>query len=466
MSESQNIEWKRSWHEDYLKWVCGFANAFGGTICIGKNDFGEVVHVDNYAKLLEDIPNRIRNSMGIICDINLHEELDKKWIELKVNPYSVPVSLRGRYYYRSGSTKMELTGVELNEFLLKKAGKTWDDVVEQGATLADIDKESIHRFIEDSKDQGRLPDTSGLTTLQILNKLRLVEDNKLKRAALILFGKDPGRFFSNISVKIGRFGRDGSDLKFQELLEGNLIYLLNEVWVQLNYKFLTRPVEFVGMHRIEKGEYPLSALREMLLNALVHKTYTGAAVQLRVFDHKLSIWNEGLLPQGLNIDSLKYNHNSRPRNPKIADACFKAGYIDAWGRGTLKIISACKEAELPEPEILEKEGGVQVTIFKTISSIEKKVSGPIGGPIGGPMGGPIGGPIEKHTAFYSASLSARQLEVLEIIKANPKISRRKLAEQLKINVSAVQGHLDLLKEKGVLSRKGGTRGNWVILENN
>lgn len=278
MSESQNIEWKRSWHEDYLKWVCGFANAFGGTICIGKNDFGEVVHVDNYAKLLEDIPNRIRNSMGIICDINLHEELDKKWIELKVNPYSVPVSLRGRYYYRSGSTKMELTGVELNEFLLKKAGKTWDDVVEQGATLADIDKESIHRFIEDSKDQGRLPDTSGLTTLQILNKLRLVEDNKLKRAALILFGKDPGRFFSNISVKIGRFGRDGSDLKFQELLEGNLIYLLNEVWVQLNYKFLTRPVEFVGMHRIEKGEYPLSALREMLLNALVHKTYTGAAV--------------------------------------------------------------------------------------------------------------------------------------------------------------------------------------------
>jgi ATP-dependent DNA helicase RecG len=158
--------------------------------------------------------------------------------------------------------------------------------------------------------------------------------------------------------------------------------------------------------------------------------------------------------QGLDIDSLKYNHNSRPRNPKIADACFKAGYIDAWGRGTLKIISACKEAELPEPEIIEKEGGVQVTIFKTISSIEEKVSGP------------IGGPIEKQTAFHSASLSARQLEVLEIIKANTKISRRKLAEQLKINVSAVQGHLDLLKEKGVLSRKGGTRGYWVILENN
>ena len=127
-------------------------------------------------------------------------------------------------------------------------------------------------------------------------------------------------------------------------------------------------------------------------------------------------------------------------------------------RGTLKIISACKEAELPEPEISKKEGGVQVTIFKAILPVELIA--------GGPMGGPMGGPIEKQSAFHSVSLSTRQVEVLEIIKANTKISRRKLAEQLSINVSAVQGHLDLLKEKGVLSRKGGTRGIWVILENN
>ena len=124
MSERQNIEWKQSWHDDYLKWVCGFANAIGGTIYIGKDDKGNVVDLPDHQKLLEDIPNKIRNTMGIICDINLQEEAGKKFIEIKVNPYSVPVSFRGRYYYRTGSTKMELTGVELNEFLLKKAGKT------------------------------------------------------------------------------------------------------------------------------------------------------------------------------------------------------------------------------------------------------------------------------------------------------------------------------------------------------
>src|SRR5690606_17978185 len=189
---------------------------------------------------------------------------------------------------------------------------------------------------------------------------------KLKRAALVLFGIDPGRFFPNIMVKIGRFGKDGSDLKFQEVIEGNLVQLLNEVQVQLNYKFLTRSVDFAGLHRIEKGEYPVAALREMVLNALVHRTYMGAPVQIRVYDNKLSIWNEGALPHGLDVASLKADHNSRPRNPKIADACFKAGYIDTWGRGTLKIYNSCKEAELPEPEIIEKDGGVQVTVFKDI----------------------------------------------------------------------------------------------------
>jgi len=90
----------------------------------------------------------------------------------------------------------------------------------------------------------------------------------------------------------------------------------------------------------------------------------GAPVQLRVFDHKLSIWNEGVLPIGLSLDDLRVEHNSRPRNPKIAEACFLAGYIDTWGRGTLKIINSCKEAGLPEPEINEINGGINVILFK------------------------------------------------------------------------------------------------------
>lgn len=140
---------------------------------------------------------------------------------------------------------MELTGIELNEFLLKKAGKTWDDVVEEGAAIKDIDEKSIAKFIEDSKEKGRVPETKGLSVFQILEKLQLTEGKKLKRAAIVLFGKDPNRFYPNVQVKIGRFGKDSTDLKFHEIVEGNLIHMLDEVLSQLNHKFLIRPVDLL-----------------------------------------------------------------------------------------------------------------------------------------------------------------------------------------------------------------------------
>ena len=398
MPEQQNIEYKQRWHDDYLKWVCGFANAIGGMIYIGIDDKENVTHLADYAKLLEDIPNKIRNVMGIICDVQLEDKQGKKYISIKVNPYSVAVSLRGRYYYRTGSTKMELTGVELNEFLLKKAGKTWDDVLEEGATMKDIDERSITKFIEDSKEKGRMPETKGLSAFQILEKLQLTEGRKLKRAAIVLFGKDPNRFYPNVQVKIGRFGKDSTDLKFHEIVEGNLIQMLDEVQAQLNHKFLTRPVDFVGMQRVEKDEYPMAALREMLLNALVHRTYMGAHIQLRVYDDKLSIWNEGGLPYGLTLEELKGEHNSRPRNPKIAKACFMAGYIDTWGRGTLKIYNSCKEHGLPEPAILEKDGGFMVALNKAVQVIDE----------GGAIGGAIGSTIEQFVTEFG-TLASRKM---------------------------------------------------------
>jgi ATP-dependent DNA helicase RecG len=259
---------------------------------------------------------------------------------------------------------MELTGVELNEFLLKKAGKTWDDVIEERASINDIDTNSLEQFIQDGLKYGRMPDVDGLSTFQILEKLNLIEKGQLKRAAIILFAKDPNKFYPSIQVRIGRFVKDSTDLRFHEILEGNLVYLLKEVQAQLNYKFLTKRIEFEGMRRLEKDEYPIVALREMLLNALVHRSYMGAHTQMRVYDDRISLWNVGKLPNELSEADLLKPHSSLPRNPIIAHACFLAGYIDTWGSGTLKIIEACKKEGLPEPVIKEMQGGMEVTMFK------------------------------------------------------------------------------------------------------
>ena len=105
MAESQNIEWKESWRDEYLKWICGFANAQGGKIYIGTQDDGTVIGVNNSKKLLEDIPNKIQNKLGITADVNLLTEDGLDYIEIVVNPWSFPVNYNGEYHYRSGSTK-------------------------------------------------------------------------------------------------------------------------------------------------------------------------------------------------------------------------------------------------------------------------------------------------------------------------------------------------------------------------
>lgn len=373
MPEKQNIEYKQSWHDEYLKAVCGFANAQGGIIFIGKDDNGNVTGINDYKKLMDEIPNKVKDLMGILVDVNLHDENGLFYLEIITQPYAVPISLRGRYYYRSGSTKQELIGTALTDYLLRKSGKTWDEVAEHNATIEDIDDDSLKFYITASLHAGRIADVEGLSKEDLLAKLRLTDDTgNIKRAAIVLFGKNPARFYNNCVVKIGRFGINSSELKFQEIVEGNIIQMLKEVPEQLNRKFLIKKISFEGMQRIERGEYPVAALREMLLNALVHRNYLGSSVvQMRIFDNYINIWNEGELPPGISLDALKRQHPSRPRNLLIADVCFKGGYIDAWGSGTLKIFSTCKEAGLPDPEIIEQDGGVLVTLFKNKYNTEQ-----------------------------------------------------------------------------------------------
>ena len=310
MPEQQNIEYKSSWHDDYLDWICGFANAQGGKIYIGKDDNGNVVGIDDYKDLMEKIPNKIKNNLGITAEVNLLQEDGKYFIEIIVQPYSVPISLRGRYYYRSGSVKQELTGAALNEFLLKRAGHTWDDVIETRATFDDIDEGTIKKYLRKAEEAGRLPDVDGLSIPELLGKLRLTENGQLKRAAIVLFGKDPGRFYPSTFVKIGKFEDDDFTIRFQEVEEGNIIQLVDKVLRTLDHKFLIRNISFVGMNRIETLEYPIPALREMILNALIHRNYMGAHTQLRVYDKKLFLWNHGTLPEGITLAELTETHSS------------------------------------------------------------------------------------------------------------------------------------------------------------
>lgn len=135
--ENQNVEYKESWQEKYLEWICGYANAKGGTIYFGIEDGTKnPVGVKNANKLMEDIPNSIRNTMGIVADVALLKKQGKDVIRVKVRPSSFPVSYRGSFHYRSGAVKMKLTGPALTQFLMEKNGKEWDSALTLGGFKA------------------------------------------------------------------------------------------------------------------------------------------------------------------------------------------------------------------------------------------------------------------------------------------------------------------------------------------
>jgi len=437
MQENQNIEWKEQWKDEYLKWICGFANADGGKIFIGKNDKGEIVGVKNSKKLLEDLPNKIQNHLGIICDVKLHKKSGKEYLEIDVKPYEVPISYQGKYHYRSGSTKQELRGNALNNFLLKKAGKTWDDVIEPKAKIEDIDINVIEKFKQRAVNSKRMPFIKNEDELEvILDNLLLIENNQLKRSAILLFGKNPQRFFINAYLKIGRFGKSADDLLFQEIVEGNIFELADKTLEILDKKFLIAKISYDGIHRIEQWEYPYEAIREAIINAIVHKDYMGAPIQISVYDDKIVVWNEGTLPNDLSIEDLRKPHSSRPRNPILASAFFKAGLIEAWGRGTIKIINECKKAGLPEPKIEKSTGGIRVTLFKNLLDKSKLIE---------------------------LGLNERQIEAIEYLKENKRITNSKYRQLFNVSEKTAFRDLDKLVEKGILSKKGEKKGAYYEL---
>ena len=169
MQENQNIEWKESWRDEYIKWICGFANSQGGLLIIGKNDDGVIIGIPDAKKLLEDIPNKVRDVLGIIVDVDLKTENGKDYLEIKVDSYPHSVSYKGQYHYRTGSTKQELKGAALEKFLLKKQGKTWDSVPVPYVSIQDLSNSAFEYFCKRGVKSKRLgKDTLNNTNSEIL----------------------------------------------------------------------------------------------------------------------------------------------------------------------------------------------------------------------------------------------------------------------------------------------------------
>lgn len=426
--ESQKVEFKSDWKDEHLKAISAFANCMGGELFIGLNDSGKPVSLKNINKLLEDIPNIIRNKLGIVPTVELSRRGNAEIIGINIDPSSVPISYNGKFYLRSGSTVQELRGKELADFLVKKTGVTWDDAIEEKGKLDDIDNVTIEDFKRFAVD--RIPAITRETDPNtILKKLNLTVNERLKRAAVLLFSADPQQFYSHAVVKIGRFLTD-TEIQTTDVVKGNLFQQLENTLEILRSKYLQSNIKFEGIHRRDILEYPYEALREAIINALIHRDYQGfSQIQIRVYPDKLIVMNEGGLPPEVPVENLKTNHLSKPRNKLLAETFYYAGFIEAWGRGTIKIVEKCIEQGLPEPDFMEENGVMTVTFYKDRLNLEN---------------------------LKKIGLNERQIKAVMFVKENGKITNKEYSNLTNVNSRTALRDINNLCGKYIFEKKGAT----------
>lgn len=445
MQENQNIEWKETWRDEYLKWICGFANAHGGKIYIGVKDNGDVVGVHDSRNLLEDIPNKVKDILGIIVDVNLLTEDDKKYIEICVPSSDYPVNYRGEYHYRSGSTKQQLTGQALNQFLLRKTGITWDSVPVYGVAVNDMRNDSFDIFREQAVLSKRLDEKDiKASNEHLLDSLNLIDNGTLKRAAILLFHHNPEKWIPGAYVKIGFFESD-AELRYQDEIHGSLISQADKVVDLIFTKYLKADISYSGVTRVETYPFPKEAIREAVFNAIAHKFYgTLIPIQIKVYTDRIYISNDCILPEGWTVADLMGQHRSKPYNPLIANTFFRAGFIEAWGRGIEKIKVSCLEAGNPMPEYTIKQEEITV-MFKSVAAFTDQLTDQTD---------------QLTDQTNDETISAR---ILQVILEDPKISQSKIADKLGEKISTIKYYMGKMEQSGEITRNGNNRkGKWIV----
>jgi ATP-dependent DNA helicase RecG len=457
MKESQRVEWKESWRDDCLKVICGFANAEGGTLTIGRNDAGDVVGAKDARKLLEDLPNKVRDILGIIVDVRLKKSGAREYVEIKTPPYSNPISYHGEFYYRTGSTSQALKGGSLERFLLRKQGRTWDGIPIPGVRVSQLSKAALKTFRVRARQSDRMPaELLREGDRVLLEKLRLFDQGYLRRAAALLFHEAPEEIFTGAYVKIGYFRTD-SDLRYQDEIRGDLFSQVDRTVDTILLKYLRARITYEGIQRVETYPVPAEALREAITNAVAHKDYgSGIPIQISIYDDKLMIWNPGQLPHDWTAAHFTAKHASAPHNPDIANVFFRAALLESWGRGIDLIRDACRRHGFPKPEFRWDSGlWVEFPYAPEHAALSREVGRTT--PITTLETTPI-------TTLENTPVTTLE-KILALLRSKPTLTGPQLATEVGITLDGAKYHLRRLRAAGILRHVGPRKsGRWEVLK--
>lgn len=373
--ESETLELKRTTRlrQEGARAVCAMLNHRGGYVLYGVEPDGKIVGQQVSDHTIEEVAQELgRIDPPAMTSIRI-DPIDlgngQSVIAVAVQSgHHQPYSYRGSAYRRVGNTNQVMTRDEYNRILLERLHneQRWENRYAEGWSADDLDQAEIRRTIKEAVRRGRLDDPGSDDPDDLLRGLGLLREGRLLRAAPVLFGQ-PERMESEMPqcrLRVARFrGSDRAEFHDNRQFYGNAFALLRQA-----ERFLRDSLPVAGrivpdaLERIDEPLYPPEAWREALANAFCHRDYSigGGSVGVAIYDDRLEITSSGSLPFGLTPEQLFRPHESRPWNPLLARVFYRRGFIEEWGRGTLKMAELLAAAGLPPPEIEDAAGSVAV----------------------------------------------------------------------------------------------------------
>jgi len=459
--ESEKIEFKENAKTNtYIKTVVAFANGNGGKIVFGVKDNKEIVGVENEFEVMDGIINAISDSCYpmIVPDISLHT-LENKTVILveieggKKKPYYLKSKgvQKGTYIRSGATTRIIEEDYVLKELVLEGENKYFDQQVCHGESVSDEEIEKFCEWLEKLARKNSENDTEirKITRNTLLSWKVLEEKNGRifpTNAYILLSGKENWEVSRKIQCGVFK-GETRSIFVDKKEFEGSIIMQLEKAYQYVLEK-INLGSDIVGIYRVDKYEIPPKSIREVIANAVIHRSYLEPNdIQVALYDNRLEITSPGMLLSGVNVKRMKEGY-SKLRNRAIASVFAYVNIIEKWGSGIPRIMNEIREYGLQEPEFIAFENDFRVNIYRKSYNITQSTQGSTQGKTNTTQA------IFKKEKLDVKNLTETDKTIINTIINNPEMSQKQIADNLNWTVNKVKYYMKKFKQKNILRYEG------------
>ena len=438
--EGLHSEFKTSFREDVTETLVAFSNAKGGAVYIGISDKGDISGVSIGKETLQNWINEVKNKTmpQIIPDAEIHTVDGKKVVAFYVSEYPVkPVSTRGRYYKRVGNSNHLLSVNEVSNMHLQTINSSWDYYPRPGKTLDDISIKKVGKVMQIIMQRNSNIHFDSAEEFLIKNEL-LLKEGKISNGCYLMFSKEDNLF---TTIQLGLFASE-IVIKDDITSSGDILTQVDEV-MSFVRKHINKELIITDkqIENIQRWQYPLEGIRELVLNMIIHRDYTSSSDSIvKVFNDHILFFNPGGLPDSITIEQLlTNNYVSTPRNRQIAKIVKEMGWIEKYGTGIKRVRNMFVEYGLKQPLFESIPGGFAATVFAENENVTDSV--------------------------VDSVVDKRRKKILSLLKEDSKLSAKELSVHIGVSSRTIQRDLDKLKEERKLKRVGREKnGQWKIIK--